>query len=143
MKNKKAWIRIVEAFISVMLIAAVLLIVLNKGYIGKEDISARIYDIELSILREIELDQDLRDDILNVVILPKGYEDVGFPANVKTKINERTPEFLECEARICEMDSICSLEEYLEKDIFSQSVGITANLETYNPRQLKLFCWVN
>ena len=39
--NKKAWIRIIEAFVALLLITGVLLIVINKGYIGKEDVSSK------------------------------------------------------------------------------------------------------
>jgi len=61
--------------------------------------------------------------------------------DVKQKIIDRTPDYLECQAKICELDKICSLEEYIEQDVFAQAVAITATLEEYAPRQLKLFCW--
>ncbi|MAG79031.1 hypothetical protein CMI40_01500 [Candidatus Pacearchaeota archaeon] len=138
--KKKGWVKIVEAFIALLLIASVLLIVIDKGYIGKKDISSKVYEAELSILREIELDDNLRDDILNSN-LPINWDNESFPQSVKDKINERIPSYLECNAKICEMDKICALDKYIDKDIYTQSIAISANLEIYNPRQLKLFCW--
>jgi len=139
MNNCRGWIKIVEAFIAILLIAGTLLIVINQGYIGRTNISSKIYEMEVSVLREIELNDMLRNEIL-AVSLPTKWDE--FPANVKNKIKNRIPDYLECTAKICEMDKICALDEYVDKDVYVQSVAITANLETYNPRQLKLFCWV-
>ncbi|GAJ11607.1 unnamed protein product, partial [marine sediment metagenome] len=70
-KNKRGWIRIVEAFVAILLVTGVLLVIINKQYIGKDDISAKVYDVELSILREIQSDTALRDSILQAGTLPK------------------------------------------------------------------------
>jgi len=142
MKNKKGWIKIVEAFFAIMLIMAVLLVVINKGYIGGKDISKKVYSAQLSILREIELDDILREEILNVKNLPIEENDDGFPPSVKTRIDERLPNYLKCEAKICELDKICAIDNSQVKDIYAQSVAIVADSENYYPRQLKLFCWV-
>lgn len=136
--NKRGWIKIVEAFIAIMLIAGVLLIVINKGYIGKSDISSKVYKIQLAVLREIELDDGLRGDILTAVL---GEDNI--PNGVQNKISNRIPKNLECKAKICELDKICALDSYnTEKDVYAQSVAIVATLQNYDPRQLKLFCWV-
>ena len=140
MKNKRGWIRVVEAFVAVLLITGVLLIIINKGYIGKKDISNKVYDAELSILREIELDDNLRSEILSANPLPINWGDTNFPVNVKNKIEVRSPEYLECKAKICELDKICIMEN-IDKDVYAQAVAISATNEIYKPRQLKLFCW--
>ena len=53
-KNRKGWIRIVEAFISILLVTIVLLVVLDKTPVEKVDFSSDISDAEASILREIQ-----------------------------------------------------------------------------------------
>ena len=141
MKNKRGWIKIVEAFISILLVTGVVLIFINQGYIGKKDISSKVYSVELSILREIELNNSLRADILNAD-LPVEWDHASFPLEVKNKISARTPNYLTCEAKLCKMDDVCILEKDFDKDIYSQSASIVSNLEIYSPRQLKLFCWV-
>lgn len=141
--SKRAWIKIVEAFISILLITGVMLIIIDKGYIGKSDISSKVHDAQISILREIELDDNLRSEILSVVETPvewKYFEENGL-TNVKNKINNRVPNYLICEAKVCKLDEICVLEEYIDKDVYAQPVAITANLTKYDPKQLKLFCW--
>ena len=62
------------------------------------------------------------------------------------KILIRKPNYLNCEAMVCVLNEVCPLDpfpdEAKDKDIYAKSVAITANLETYDPRQLKMFCWV-
>lgn len=143
-KNKKGWIRIVEAFVAILLVAGVLLIVINQGYIGKKDLSSQIYGVEISILREIQLNDTLRDDVLNAGEPPVGWDNATFPQSIKDKIIERVPNYLDCKSQICWMDEICELDEYPEKDVYAQSVAITTTLETPEEqqlRQLKFFCW--
>src|SRR3989344_4009822 len=120
-KNKRGWIRIVEAFVALLLIMGTVLIVINKGYIGKSDISSRVYDAQLSILREIELNDALREEIVTLTSVLTEWAD--FPNGVKNKIITRTPNFLTCEAKICELDQICSYSPAVcsEKDIYAQA----------------------
>jgi len=141
-KNKKGWIRIVEAFISVLLIAGVLLVVIDKGYVGKSDISQKVYKLELSILRSAQLDETLRSQILSATP-PVSWDDDLFPLNLKDRIDNRIPSYLICQAKICAIDDICALDNYFQKDIYAQAVVIAANLSEYDPKQLKLFCWGN
>lgn len=147
--NNKGWVRIVEAFFSILLIAGVFLIVMNKGGFSGEDISSRVYDLQLSVLREIELDDNLRKQILNISddLIPieneisEGEINPDFPQVIQDKINERIPDSFICKSKICEINVICELDQYIDQDIYAQSVAIIATLETYSPRQLKMFCW--
>ncbi|MFA4952999.1 MAG: hypothetical protein WC584_02145 [Candidatus Pacearchaeota archaeon] len=142
LNGKRGWIRIVEAFVAILLILGVLLIVINKGYIGKKDISKQVYDAEISILREIELNDNSRKEILSLTLDEKGVvvTEENLP-NIYQTIMERSPEYLECNARVCELDKICIIEN-IDKDVYAQAVAISATNEIYKPRQLKLFCWV-
>lgn len=141
--NKRAWIKIVEAFIAILLIAIVLLILVNKGGFNKEDNAERIYEIELSILREIQTNTELRADILAVSSTPMEWDDPNFPLRIKNKIISRLPNYLDCEAKICALNETCSLVKPIEKDVYSQAIAVTVNVDSgsFNPRQLRLFCW--
>ncbi len=137
MHNKRGWIKIIEAFIAILLVAGVLLFVINKGYVGKRDISGRVYEAQVAILREIELEEGLRTQILNA--------NLGgvVPQAVLDKIEQRKPDYLTCDGKICGLDAICELDSYIEKDIYAQSVAIVADKDNFEPRQLKLFCWTD
>ena len=155
--NKRAWIRIVEAFVSILLIIGVLLIVINKGYIGK-DISSEVYETEISILRSIQLDNTLRNNILisnksgyNAASgespLPIEWDDFDdneerVLKDVRDKIINQIPNYLECQAKICELDDSCTLNGEIETEIYAKPATIAANYAIFSPRQLKLFCWV-
>ena len=135
--NKKGWIRIAEAFISVLLVIGAVIIAISGG-MQREDASKKIYDIEIPVLREIQLNNSLRSEILgtNGIIIWE-----NFPPETKSKITAEIPEWLECVAKICPSESPCLLEGESEKNIYVQSLLITSTLNTFNPRQLKLFCW--
>lgn len=145
--DKGGWIRIVEAFVAILLIVGVLLVVINQGYVGKKDISEKVYDAEISILRDIENDNQLRTEILNAIVTPEDainwdeFETFEL-SNVRQRILLRTPDYLECRGQICDINSVCAMEEYVANDVYAQQVIITATIEDYDPRILKLFCWI-
>jgi hypothetical protein len=134
-RNNKGWVKIVEAFIGIMLIASVFLIVLNKESKDKDDFS-RIHEAEIAILREIQLDNDMRSEILNATPGSNGLSWTGFP-------NEKVPNYLDCVAKICNAGDLCILQNPLQTDIYSESIIISTTLQAtkFDPRKLKLFCW--
>lgn len=141
--NKKAWINVAEAAISLLLVAGVLIAVLSSNYRESESLSGRIYESEISILREIQLNENLREKILLATPLPVNWTDFNSSGmgNVKNKINAQIPNYLNCEAKLCEIDKVCNSDSQISKDIYVQSVIISSNSEYYRPRQLRLFCW--
>lgn len=138
-KNRKGWMKIVEAFVTVLLIAGFLLIVVNEVNTVPDN-SQLIFDLEYGMLRELQLNDDLRTSILGLV-LPAEWNDIT--SNVKGNISKRKPNFLDCEAKICEIgdDCLASGSVPSDKEIYVQSAMISANLSDYLPRKIKLFCW--
>lgn len=139
MKSKKGWIRIVEAFIAILIIAGILLIVLGEGYISAKDNSEKIYNAQISMLREIQFNETLRGNAISEKILP-----------IKNNLGKRIPSYLNCTLNLCEINSICEINLDLEKDVYSQEAFIGSGLFTdatgyswlnYVPKKLKLFCW--
>ena len=138
-KEKSGWIRIVEAFTMILLITGVFLIVLEKDL--AKDFSQVIYEKEQGILREIQLTNSLRENVLsfNSSSLPVEWD--NFPPDLKEKIISKTPSYLNCKAKLCNVNELCVLSETPNENVYVQSVTITANNEKYNPTKLKLFCW--
>ena len=137
-KSKKAWTKVIEVFIALLLIMGVLMIVVEKGDNKNNEIPKIIHDVEISILRDIEYNVTLRQDILDENNLPVEWGD--FPQDVKNKILEKTLNNLNCSAMICQFNDNC-IFNVQEKEIYTQEVFISSTLEEYNPRKLKLFCW--
>ena len=62
--EKRGWIRIVEAFVAVLIVAGALLIVVDQQSSDKGDISKEVYEQQMSILRALEMNSDDRNFIL-------------------------------------------------------------------------------
>jgi len=140
-KSKRGWIRLVEVFIAILLITGVLLVVANRNNsYSKNDLYAEISKKELAILRDIELNDALRTEILSVTP-PVEWDNFGPELqNVKNRIIYLSPLTLECKAKICLIEESCIMDDSYGKNVYAESVFISANLSTYSPRQLKLFC---
>jgi len=151
--DKRGWLKIVEVFTTILLIIGVLLIITNRVVYEREDIQENIYEAEVGILREIQLDETLRESILNLAEenLPiesdteLGELNPGFPQDIRDLILDKKPDYLNCKAKICSAsDAECHLDSYGNKDTYAQSVIITV-LKTsadYTPKKLKVFCWI-
>ena len=140
-KNKKGWVRIIEVFFSITLVAGVVLILLTKTIPGN-NLSDEISSMEKFILNEIRINDSLRVDILRADI-PTNWSD--FETNglkgVLDKIDEDKFSFLECEARICSLEDSCEQNSEMNGDVYAQSMVLSSNIDIYSPRQLRLFCW--
>ncbi|MDZ4226741.1 MAG: hypothetical protein U1B79_01370, partial [Candidatus Pacearchaeota archaeon] len=99
-KNRRGWIRIVEAFVAILLIAGIVLIVVAQDQNKREDVSSRTYISLVSVLREVQLNNTLRADIIGTEGTIE-WDSGSFPARVKDKIIEKTPSYLECTGKIC------------------------------------------
>jgi hypothetical protein len=143
LKNRRGWIRIVEAFLSILLVTMVLVLVVNQQTTRQNDSSPKVYNYEVYILRIIELNDTLRNEIISVsnAVLPSTSDNATFPVNVTNQINLATPGSLVCAAEICSTGDICNFWLRINRDIYAQRIFITSTLQTYSPRQLKLFCW--
>ncbi|MDO8622693.1 MAG: hypothetical protein Q7R52_00435 [archaeon] len=145
--NKKAWVRIVESFVAVLLIAAVLLTVINQNIPVKQDNSEKMYSVAGEILKAVLLNDNLRREIL--------IEDTDW-TDTRTKIGEITPTYLRCVPTICPLpqENLCVLERSSvtpsnKVEVYTQSAIIMAerdapNSQTYvyEPRMIRLFCWL-
>ena len=140
-KNKKGWIRVFEAITAIFLIAIVVLIILANSTVKEDNFFKEIYNAEIFILRDIQLNNTLRTEIINVATLPTEWDSVSFPSLTKARIINKTPSYINCSAKICDTGDTCLLAGAEDKSIYAENVIITATNTEYNPRQLKLFCW--
>jgi len=143
MKNR-GWIRLVEMTIALLLISGLLFLFVGESQIEKEDISLQVYEAEAMVLREIQLNETLRQDIMEISEVPVEWIEFNSQGleNVALKIEERIPNYLKCEARICALNDSCPYSASRQKNIYAQSIAITSTKTEINFRQLKLFCWI-
>lgn len=128
MRNKKAWLRIVEAFMAVLIVASVLIILAVR--VPKQDRTESIHNIQRNILEQISLNDTLRGEILQ-----------NDKTNTELYIKKNLPVYLNSTIRICGVTEICGMPFYVEKEIYGDEILITANLTSYQPKKLKFFVW--
>lgn len=145
-KNKRGWIRLVEAFVAIVLLTSVLLIVTSSNSSPKLSLQEEISQRQVAVLRDIQLNDSLRAEILSINIdaLPVEWEDFESDAPlVRERIEFLAPQELECSAKICVINEPCVLSGISDKEVYAKSVVISANANYYSPRQLKMFCLKN
>lgn len=140
MKNKKAWLRIVEVSVAVILFLGVLLIFV--GQYDSQKISEEIYIVQEGILREIQINDGFRNTILSTEDSELPVTDfTGEYEKIKQRIDGELPQYLECDEMICNPKSECKKDFDSSKSIYADSIVISTNLTEFKPRRVKLFCW--
>lgn len=140
-KNKKGWIELLEAAISILLVTIAILVVMNKGYIKNEGLEEEMYTTEIFILKIIQNNEVFREIILDdELIVPVESGETGFPNEIQEEIEKRTPSHLECIGKIGNNEEgCCSMNREVKTDVFSYSTLISGGAE--EGRKLILFCW--
>ena len=142
--NKRGWIKIVEAFVAILIIVGVALFLYGNRNTQNKDLSSEIFPIERAILEEIQNNEDFRTIIVGIKEVPVEWENFTSAglAKIKENIEGKTPTNLECVAKICELgNAICDIG-YLNKEVYAQPIVISTNVSEYSPKQLKLFCYL-
>lgn len=136
MINKKAWVRILEAFIAIILIMSVFIILYSRT-VSKTGMSEQIYRFEESILDEVASKEEFRNIILTN----------GDITNIKTFISQRMLPGFDFDIRICNVEEICELETYIGKEgeeIYSNERIISSTIAQqtpFQPKKIKIFMW--
>ena len=124
-RGKRGWLKIVEAFVAIMLIMVTALIIIDGRSSEEVDISDKIYDAEIRILEDI-------------VENYKSIEEKGDYIISRENVDKRTPSYLGCLGDLCIIGG-CSVPEEIKdkKNIYVQSMVILEE-----NKELKLYCWV-
>ncbi|MCK5449268.1 hypothetical protein KAI32_00205 [Candidatus Pacearchaeota archaeon] len=139
-KNKRGWIRILEATIAILMVSGILIVVYSRHIdknTGPEDY---IYSLQRQILNDISSRNDLRSYALteNISVLDDYvYGKVPTTLNYSLKIcnftNPPTP---------CKLDAT----EFIatrDNNIYAEEIIISADFKTYDPKKVRLFIWEN
>ncbi len=132
--DRKAWIRILEAFLAILLILGSLLVIMSRKA-PETNISDEIYTKQRQILDMISKNNSLRNDII--------IED-------NTKVNEAifrlVPNSWNFTTNICDINLNCpnpvGADEIIDKDVYATEVLVTSNLTYYSPKKLRFFVWM-
>jgi hypothetical protein len=134
--DKRGIIRIIEAFISILLILGATTIIFTK--VGQKDYeSENIANTEKAILSLIANNPSLRNQ---VVTAQKSGEDYLVSQELSEFVALRIPPSYEYEIVICELKQICSASQYHEV-VHAQERAISSTLDNYAPKKVKIYVW--
>ena len=132
-KNKKAWMRVLEAFISILIIASALIII-NSTKLQNIDFSELVIEKQKQLLNIISNNENYRSDII-----------VGDLNEVNEFVNKNIPNNLNFTVNLCGINDNCNQGIPVDKDIYVSETIITANLTDYPsevPKKVRLIVWV-
>lgn len=144
-KNKRGWITVLEATISVMIVSGVLMIAYaNQGIVESSE-EEYIFGLQKQVLSDISFRSDLR-----IIVLEAN------ETKLSNFVGSKIPPAYRYYIKICDLDSTtdhCKLNssEYVEirdKNLYVEEIIISANLgngtsAVYEPKKVKLYVWEN
>jgi len=128
--NKRAWLRILEAFLAVIIILSAVLIIMVKQK-PKTDISREVYEKQRQVLDIISKNNSLRNDIL-----------IKNNTKINNLIYDLIPKNWNYSTSICNMSLICpNPVQVYETEVYTTEIIVTSNLTKYAPKKLRFFVW--
>ncbi len=136
MVNKKGFLRIVEATLSIIIIFGAILIISSRTDAPeRKDMTKEI----APILEEIASNASLREKIIGE---PTDETKEEIKRYFKDSLNEPS---LEYGVEICEIDAPCYLSDYpdTDSDLFASERVVSASIrnENFKPKKVKVFMW--
>jgi len=132
-RGKRGWLRIVEAIIGITIITGILLAAYARN-VETRDISEQVYELQNLVLgdvvdeyrNDIVSDGDGVEGAINDSIVGRDY----FPAN------------FDFEIRVCNIGEVCNFRgDFFGGNIYAEERIVSADLENYSPKKLRLFVW--
>ena len=137
-KNKKGWIKIVEAFLAILLLMGILLVIVSSDGNLQFEKEKIINQKQIDFLNNIQVNNSFREDILGLNELPVNSNDTGFPEDLKNYFLE---EFENCFMNICLPEEECILDFENEGEIYSEEILINSYENIYLPKKVKIICY--
>jgi len=142
MIGKRGIVRILEAFIAIMIISGAMgFIYVNQ--IQRPNQDDAIHELQRIILEEISNDPVLRAEIVETAITE---ENEDTPAKdtypqTDTRISNLISSDYEYEFRVCKLNELCKIELLDGREIYSQEITISSTLQAFDPKVVRLFIW--
>jgi hypothetical protein len=132
-KNKKAWLKIVEAIFAIMIVGGIALIILSNGNRTNETADI-VHEKQNQILNMISKNDSLRDIILN----PTSEKEEN--PKIKEKILLIAPNNWEFKTKICNINGNCTTAGISpDKEVYVKEVVIYS---IPNSTKLRFWVWI-
>ena len=137
--NKRGFLRLIEVMIAITILSVSILYVFVNKAPSDGSLDVYVYTYEKEILSHISINQTLRDAVVHGEV-EHLYGVVAVPENLGYAFS------------ICELargDEPCNLDPTLRMNLENQGVYdiyvsetiIASDLDTYDPKKLKIFMW--
>jgi len=141
MVNKKGFIKIVEAFLSIMLLLGLILLAVNNNRVSSKN-SEYILQKESDILSQIQMNNTLRQIVVQTTDYSLTSNDTAFNSELANYTKEDIIGY-NCYLKVCSPEGICNMNLNSQKHIYAKEVLIVSSQSEYNPKKLKIFCTKN
>ncbi len=130
-KNKKAWLRIVEASIAILIVVGVVLIMMSGRGVDR-DISDEVYQRQEEILNVILNNNSFRNDILD-----------GNSNKINNEILRLVPFSWDFSVNICNVDEVCPNPQLVqEEEVYITERIVSSTISQYSPKKIRFFIWI-
>ncbi|MFA5258983.1 MAG: hypothetical protein WC979_08275 [Candidatus Pacearchaeota archaeon] len=127
--NKKGWLRIVEAFLAILIVVSAVLIVMSKDQ-TRVDLSGDVNYKQRQILDIIAKNDSLRESILQ-----------NETAQLNSQILLMAPKNWNFTTKICDIKEVCTANIPLDREVYVSQIIITSSINEYDPKKIKFFTW--
>lgn len=138
-KKKRAWIKVIEAFLAIAMFGAALFMIIQSDFIKSNDRSF-IEEKQKDILTGIQLNDSLRNEVFLATDFSLNSNDSDFSSKLKIYLDNNEIHGRDCFLKICEINSSCMIENE-NSEVYAKEVFISASDSGYNPKKLKIFCF--
>ncbi|MBS3092214.1 hypothetical protein J4466_02235 [Candidatus Pacearchaeota archaeon] len=142
MRGKRGFLRILEAFIAILIIAGAMTFIYVRE-IPEKNQREDILNLERIILESITNDDQLRQAVLDGFGTSETAE--GNRTLINSTIAKLVPQGYTFIFKICELNEICGLDQrsnfYTENEIYSERSSVSSTREEYDPKKIRLFMW--
>jgi len=134
-KNKRGWIRILEATIAILIVSSVLVFIYSKQTPKLNAPEEYIKNLQKKVIRDIHINQTARNLALN-----------DEKTALEDYANLTIPDTIGFSIKICDLTKPCKLDskifkQTLDKNVFVEEKIISANLTKYTPKKVRIFAW--
>lgn len=146
MVNKRGWLRILEAGISVLLIFGVILIISSQR--GSPNNDPEFTDEANDILEELSKNNALRTAVLKYDLskdetyLQNGMILEDIDLFIESRLKQS---YLKYEIKICDPVVNCYLDEFpVDKEVYvaDRLISTTPQETNFQPKRIKIFVWI-
>jgi hypothetical protein len=129
--NKRGWLRIVEAFLAILIVLGAVIVFMSSRQSSDTDISETVYERQRQILDVIS-----KNDSLRIKVLSENEEDI------KTAIGRMVPASWDFNIKICGMTEVCSTTVPYDRSVYVSESVVSSNLTIYEPKKIRFFAWM-